>query len=478
MLLAHPSQLPLQDLNEEISIENLPFRGKIPMWIEGTLIRNGPAKFHFGTQTISHWFDGLAMLHAFSFGQNKVSYRNKFLRSDAYFHAIENKDLRFMGFAQDPCKSVFKRLFSYFLPSLTHTIVQNANVNVMRIAQNYVALTETPLPVCFDPKTLETLGVLDFADSLIKKNCFESVHPHHDRKTLQTINYQIEMGAKCHYIFYTIPDVGPVERKPFFKMKSDKASYMHTFALTEHFVVLVEFPLVLNPIDILLKRGGYISQFKWEPERNTRFHVIDRSQSAIIRSYETEPFFCFHHVNAYEEKNTIVVDLIRYPNPEIVFGDPSPGQIRKFERFRLDLTKPSISQNTIAETLLELPRIYYQKYNASFYQHAYGVGFKYPTHPEDSIPLIKIDVSNGSTIEWSESGAWAGEPVFVPSPNGKGEDEGVLLSLVLDALNRSSFLLILDAKNLHEIARSDSIHLIPYGLHGMFFHNSFKNKLS
>ena len=88
--------------------------------------------------------------------------------------------MRFMGFAQDPCKSIFRRLFAHFLPSMTHTIVQNANVNVMRIAQDYVALTETPLPVRFDPRTLETLGVLDFNDSMLKSDCFESAHPHHD----------------------------------------------------------------------------------------------------------------------------------------------------------------------------------------------------------------------------------------------------------------------------------------------------------
>ena len=118
----------------------------------------------------------------------------------------------------------------------------------------------------------------------------------------ETINYQIEMGASCDYSFYTVSDTGPAVRKPFIKMKSDKASYMHTFALTEHYVIMVEFPLVLNPLDLLLKGGGYITQFKWEPQRNTRFHVIDRSQGQVIRSYETEAFFCFHHVNAYEEK--------------------------------------------------------------------------------------------------------------------------------------------------------------------------------
>lgn len=110
--LAHQTQIPLQDLNEEIVIDNLLIQGALPLWLEGTLIRNGPAKFHFGTQKISHWFDGLAMLHAFTFGQGKVSYRNKFLRSDAYFQSMEHADLRFMGFAQDPCKSLKVHLYT------------------------------------------------------------------------------------------------------------------------------------------------------------------------------------------------------------------------------------------------------------------------------------------------------------------------------------------------------------------------------
>lgn len=467
----YPTQVPLQDLDEETVIDFLPIWGSLPVWLQGTLIRNGPAKFHFGTQTISHWFDGLAMLHAFTFGQGEVSYRNKFLRSQAYTQTMEHGNLRFMGFAQDPCPSIFKRLFTYYLPSLTPTtILQNANVNVMRIAEHYVALTETPLPVRFDPHTLKTLGALDFHDSLCKANCFESAHPHHDRMRGEVINYQIEMGAHCLYSIYNVPDKGPAVRKPFFTMKSDKASYMHTFALTENYVVLVEFPLVLNPLDLLLKGGGYITQFKWEPSRNTRFHIIDRVQGVRIRSYETEAFFCFHHVNAYEEKDTVVVDLVKYPDPQIVFGSAPPEQIRCLERFRMDVREYSISHHTLAETLLELPRIYYQKYNGSPYRYVYGVGFKYPTSQKDCIPIIKVDVSNGLILEWKESGSLAGEPVFIPRPGGITEDDGVLLSVVINEMQGLSFLLILDAKDLREIARAEVPHLIPYGLHGMFFH--------
>lgn len=464
----HPTQIPLQDLNEEIVIDHLPIRGKLPPWLEGTLIRNGPAKFHFGTRQISHWFDGLAMLHAFTFGQGQVSYRNRFIRSDAYTQAMNHGTLEFMGFAQDPCISIFQRFFAYFLPSMTPTLVQNANVNVMRIAQQHVALTETPLPVRFDPDTLATLGVLDYRDPYSKKNCFESAHPHRDHLRQQTVNLQIELGARCLYRLYTVADSEPPVRKQFFEMNSDRASYMHTFALTQNYAVLVEFPLVLNSLDLLLRGGGYISQFRWEPQRNTCFHVIDRKDGRKLRTFETEPFFCFHHVNAYEERDTLVVDLIRHPDAKIVFGDPGTTSGRRLERFRLDLNHSVITSEKVIDTLLELPRINDARIHGLSYQYVYGVGFRYPTDHQASIPLIKAQVQTGAVLEWSEPGTLAGEPVFVPRPESEAEDDGILLSVVIDEARGHSFLLVLDARDLHEVARSDPLHLIPYGLHGMF----------
>ena len=49
------------------------------------------------------------------------------------------------------------------------------------------------------------------------------------------------------------------------------------------------------------------------------------------------------------------------------------------------------------------------------------------------------------------------------------EGEGVLLSVVLDARRGTSFLLVLDAHSLAEIARAECPHHIPFGLHGNFF---------
>jgi beta,beta-carotene 9',10'-dioxygenase len=71
-------------LNEEITVDSLPVQGTLPGWLNGSLLRNGPAKFEVGEEHFRHWFDGLAMLHRFTFQDGTVSYANKFLQSEAY----------------------------------------------------------------------------------------------------------------------------------------------------------------------------------------------------------------------------------------------------------------------------------------------------------------------------------------------------------------------------------------------------------
>jgi carotenoid cleavage dioxygenase-like enzyme len=50
----------------ELQNERLPVQGQLPAWLSGTLVRNTPAQYEVGAQSYRHWFDGLAMLHAFA----------------------------------------------------------------------------------------------------------------------------------------------------------------------------------------------------------------------------------------------------------------------------------------------------------------------------------------------------------------------------------------------------------------------------
>src|SRR5829696_472461 len=144
-----------ESLDKETQIEGLPVRGELPRWLHGSLLRTGPAKWDVGDRAMNHWFDGLAMLHRFAFADGEVSYASRFLESGAYHAARQKGEITYSEFATDPCRSLFQRVTAMFSPKLT----DNANVNLVKLGERFVSMTETPIPVQFDGRTLATAGV-------------------------------------------------------------------------------------------------------------------------------------------------------------------------------------------------------------------------------------------------------------------------------------------------------------------------------
>src|SRR5215213_3096723 len=73
----------------EIDATELPLAGELPAWLTGSLVRVTPARWDAGDTSLRHWFDGLAMLHAFAIDAGQVSYGNRWLRS-RQFESVEN----------------------------------------------------------------------------------------------------------------------------------------------------------------------------------------------------------------------------------------------------------------------------------------------------------------------------------------------------------------------------------------------------
>jgi carotenoid cleavage dioxygenase-like enzyme len=248
---------------------------------------------------------------------------------------------------------------------------------------------------------------------------------------------------------------------------------VHSFGLTERFVVFAEFPWVVNPLNLALSGRPYAENFKWEPERGTRFFLVDRKTGEASEPIVTDAFFGFHHLNAYEEADgTIVADIQVYEDASIVEQfyldhirrDGVDLPIAELRRFRIDPKGRTISHEKLVEATFELGRINYGRCNEREYRYAWGVGAS-PGSWIDS--LVKADVVERSHLEWRESGMYPGEPVFVAEPGAEAEDAGVVLSVVLDSERETSFLLVLDAADLSEIARAKVPHHIPFHFHGM-----------
>src|SRR5690606_21065513 len=145
-------------------------------------------------------------------------------------------------------------------------------------------------------------------------------------------------------------------------------------------------------------------------------------------------------------------------------------------RFRIPLTARGsggrrIPAAVLSPARLELPRIDYARRAGRPYRHLWGAGQTAPGNFPDNITRIELDPGGTARVlTWQEVGCYPGEPVFVNRPGGTREDDGVLLSVVLDTRRGHSFLAVLDASTLQELARASVPHHIPFGFHGQYFH--------
>ncbi len=451
-----------ESLGRETQIDDLPVDGELPAWLSGSLLRTGPAKFEVGERTMRHWFDGLAMLHRFSFADGAVSYACRFLEGRAHA-AAEDGEISYSEFATDPCRSLFQRAFTLFQPKLT----DNCNVNLVQLGERFVAMTETPLPVQFDPETLAAVGI-----GWRVPGELTTAHPHLDRASGGMINYAAKLGPRSEYRFFlTRPEAG--EPELIAELPTREPAYMHSFGQTERWIVLAEFPFVVNPLRLALGSRPFIESFRWKPQLGTRITLIDRRSGEARGPFTTDPCFGFHHVNTFEsEDGDVVADVCAFPDAGIVedlyldrLRDGKPIAKAELRRFRISPEAGTVSSEVLVEEGFDLPRINYGRCHERPYRYVWGVGSGGSGWLDR---IVAADLEQRTTEVWAEPDCYPGEPVFVPAPDAESENEGVLLSVVLDAVAGTSFLLVLDATTLGELARARVPHHIPFGFHGQF----------
>jgi carotenoid cleavage dioxygenase-like enzyme len=465
-----PDFLGFTTVEKELSVDRLPTSGSMPDWLQGTLIRNGPARFDVGDYRLRHWFDGLAMLHAFSFRNGHVAYANKYLRTESHRHAVEQGRLYGKQFGPDPCTRLLGRYFAAYSPNVT----DNANVNITRIADRFAALVESPIAIEFDPRTLETIGRFEFVDPVPAH--IATPHPHRDIAHRALFNYGTLMGEESRYQVFTIPD-GTARQRLVASIPANEPCYMHSFGMTEHYLILVEFPVVFDPVEYLEASKSIVECATWLPDRGTRFLVISKDDGTVKATHESESCFAFHHVNAFEQGAEILLDITATATPhETVLGlPPTADQLEldkrgyTLRRYRIPLTGGSanLAYDEVSDVGIELPRINYDRYNTRDYRYVYGLS-QSPTSGALN-RLRKIDLTGRESRVWHEKACFPGEPVFVPAPNAAREDDGVVLSAVLDARAGSSFLLVIDGASFAELARAQVPQHIPSDLHGQFY---------
>lgn len=502
--------------------------GEIPSWINGSLYRNGPGRFEYGDTKYNHWFDGSALLHRFHITNGKVTYCNRFLRSDTYCKNTEANRIVVTEFGTmsypDPCKSLFQRIFSWFEVSPDRS--DNTLINFFPIGESLYTATETNFLRKVDAATLETLDKVNLTKIVSVHGA--TAHPHIDqdgsyhnlgsifgRPTKHAIVKITPAPKGSSELFEKAEIVGQVSAQ--WKMSP---CYFHSFGMSENYYILVEQPLCINILKLFTAkfRGkAFADAMEYWDNYPVKFHILDKKTGEKVNStysYTADPFIVIHHLNAYEENDNLVLDLCSFKDGNVFNGYflnaiQSPGADEYFaklpkprvRRYVLPLklpADPEIGQSLVPEKVkatatlkdantihcqhqfigedhLEFPQINYKNYNTKKYRFAYGCG--YLTTQMDS--LIKMDVETGQSWIWKEDKAFPSEPMFVARPDGTSEDDGVLLSVILSTEeDRRPYLLVLDARDMHEVARATIDVYLCRDMHGTFLsHEDFPSQL-
>lgn len=464
-----------ESITQEVSLQKLPFKGTMPSWLKGVLIGTGPALFEMGSTKASYWFNGLAMLQAFYFDGKSISFQNAFLDSVYYQRCQANgKFDSDMASGAKP-KGFFSRLANAFNKPDPY---DNGNLAVALINGSFIALTETTLGVVFDPKTLKTNKPFNLNEHL--EGHMTTAQFQYDRYTKAWYNYMTTFAKTSSYTLYKITE----DNKPklISSISVKKPSYMRSFAMTKNYLILVEIPFVINPIDLVLGTGSFIEKIKWKPKLGTNFIIFNKYTGEQVETISTKtPFFIFNTINAFEDKDTIIIDAISYANSDVINTislealtsiNPHEFEPSFITRFALNTTHKNVIHKRLSSQNLEFPTINQAKYSMEPYTYVYGIGttqpYKFPHQ------LIKTNIKTGASQTWSQQGCYANKPTFIPTPQAKNEDDGVLLSVVFDSIDRKSFLLILDAKKFIELGRAELPCPIPLGLVATFSHDNEK----
>ena len=312
-------------VREEITAIDLYVTGTIPDYLDGRYLRIGPNPMGDPDPARYHVFLGAGMVHGVRLRDGKAHwYRNRWVRSADVARALGEK------WQDGPHTGGFD--FA-------------DNTNIIGHAGRTLAITEAGARPYELTDELETIGPSDFCGTLFGGY---SAHPKRDAATgeLHAVSYNPMRG---NIVQYTVTGVdGKVRRTVDIRLKAQ--TMMHDFSLTEKYVVLYDLPVSLDlggslrsrpakavaalltrfaerhaAPDFVLRaamrgseRGGPPQAgmlYRWAPERQARVGVMPREGTAAdIRWFEVQPCYVFHPLNAYDDGDRVVLDVVRHPS--------------------------------------------------------------------------------------------------------------------------------------------------------------------
>jgi carotenoid cleavage dioxygenase len=426
---------PVQDEVEAVDLE---VTGHLPPELDGMLLRNGPNPF--GTVSPNHhWFVGHGMVHGVGLSGGQATwYRNRWVRTDS----LE-------GAGGPPAAPLAPQRASLPGPGA---------VNIISHADRLLALGEVGLPWELDAN-LGTIREYDFGGRLTSNM---TAHPKVDPVSGELVFFGYDLGP-VHLRYHVANATGELVHSV--EIDTPRPTMMHDFGVTQTRVVFLDLPVVFD--FELLAEGSM--PFRWHPEAGARVGVMPRrGTSAEVTWIDIEPCYVFHPLNAYDDGDRIVMDVVRHRTMfETNRVGPHEPSLSRLDRWVIDPADGTVEATTIDETHQEFPRV---DPRVETLPHRYGYAVTLTgTGGFDTGDIVAHDLVAGTrSVHRTGEGRYPSEAVFVPAGPGAAEGEGWLLAPVYDAATDRSDIIVVDATDVAAPPVA-TVHLpvrIPFGFHG------------
>jgi carotenoid cleavage dioxygenase-like enzyme len=216
--------------------------------------------------------------------------------------------------------------------------------------------------------------------------------------------------------------------------------------------------------------------YAWEGDRRSYVGVMRRDASvASVRWFECDPCYVFHPMNAYEDGDKIVGDVMQYeaaplfPDPDGRPGDPEKA-VARLTRWTFDLAAntDSFKREAIDDLAAEFPR-FDERFAGLDYRQGFFAARGGGKRGDHFDMLAHIDLKTGKrSVYQLPAGDAVSEPIFVPRGEGAPEGEGYLLATVYRGAEHRSDLAVFDAAGLERgpLALAELSTRVPFGFHG------------
>ena len=442
-------------VSEERDDAELSVIGEIPEALSGMFVRTGPNP-QFAPMGAYHPFDGDAMLHAVYLEGGTARYRNRWLESKGLL--AERK----RG------KACYGGMSNFQIPEADIVaeggILKNTgNTSTIRHAGRYFGLLEAGPPTEFD-RDLNTLGEYDFDGQLVGP---VTAHPKIDPVTGEMVFFGYS-PVSPYLRYHEVTAAGELTSSV--EIDIPHPIMIHDFVMTENYVLFFDSPAVFD-LDAMFAGNEPMS---WQPNNGTRVGIVPRGGNGEgIRWFEMDNCYVVHFYNAWESGNTIEVRAPRMEDMPGGFEFENPGAAREPMPWRwvIDLDKGTVTDEQTDDLASEFPRIN-DNFAGRETQFLYSCPQRSWDFEFDFEGVLKYDKTSGERqSHFYADSQISGEHAFAPDPNGTSEDDGWLLSFVVDRATEQSELVILDARDLAAgpVARVQMATRVPIGFHANWF---------